>query len=730
MEVAVNFKGGGSLVKLPPVFSRDGESVFVCSKNAILEYNTRTGKLSFEYKGFIDDIVGFNCHFYESHHCLTACCRNGTVLSWKTMTHFKISEKKLPISQVKTFNIISTVDEDYKAIISYKKNQFIRFASVNIKEKSFRDYKFAIKPKIKYCIGLSSKYFSVAQESDLYFIKLSGGRELSRYSMQATRTFTCLACHQFEEVVLTGDSTGRVLVWQNIFTREKTQSVFHWHTLPVQTVSFSASGSYFYSGGSECVLVKWQLENVNDRKFLPRLPAEVQHVAVANDNLYVAVATNDNAIRILDPTMKQITLIQHLVLGKHYEAGIVYDPRTQALIMNGNQGQIQFYSPDDMSLMFNIDIVDQNKITNERECVMVNTEITKFAISKTGLWLANIEERRDMEYHKEIRLKFWKFDESKQMFQLNTSVEYPHEDTVNAMLFQPVNSDDNLQCITVGNDKKFKVWQLVDCSTVHKKGVAWRCHGVGFYRNLLCSSLSFSVDGSLMATGFGPILTCWVPDSCELKCSLIHPSHKETIKQIQFGNGNQCHLLVSASENQLSVWNILTLSMVWTVPIKISLLIADRLSENMGVICIDKSVFIFSPASNVPVYSSKHLLKKVDEIVACSFIPSEYSNDSRLRWYERSHIYFITSNKELYCVSSVTNYIMIDNVVPDDTSMFSMAIPTNKLSLVQPVTPNKHVFEKDVGHKTIKKYLEGPIHTIAPIRFSCYSLLKSLAVQK
>nr|XP_023018892.1 WD repeat-containing protein 75 [Leptinotarsa decemlineata] len=660
MEVAVNFKGGGSLVKLPPVFSRDGESVFVCSKNAILEYNTRTGKLSFEYKGFIDDIVGFNCHFYESHHCLTACCRNGTVLSWKTMTHFKISEKKLPISQVKTFNIISTVDEDYKAIISYKKNQFIRFASVNIKEKSFRDYKFAIKPKIKYFIGLSSKYFSVAQESDLYFIKLSGGRELSRYSMQATRTFTCLACHQFEEVVLTGDSTGRVLVWQNIFTREKTQSVFHWHTLPVQTVSFSASGSYFYSGGSECVLVKWQLENVNDRKFLPRLPAEVQHVAVANDNLYVAVATNDNAIRILDPTMKQITLIQHLVLGKHYEAGIVYDPRTQALIMNGNQGQIQFYSPDDMSLMFNIDIVDQNKITNERECVMVNTEITKFAISKTGLWLANIEERRDMEYHKEIRLKFWKFDESKQMIQNSLPI-----------------------CVTFLLDNFNQIFQGRSPPTVDYYSSCQVSQDVRAH--CLNGTIYYHFFNSFSVNNIG---------------ILIHPSHKETIKQIQFGNGNQCHLLVSASENQLSVWNILTLSMVWTVPIKTSLLIADRLSENMGIICMDKSgMFGF--------YSITHFPESVIVVIRkiCLF-------------------------QELYCVSSVTNYIMIDNVVPDDTSMFSMAIPTNKLSLVQPVTPNKHVFEKDVGHKTIKKYLEGPIHTIAPIRFSCYSLLKSLAVQK
>lgn len=45
---------------------------------------------------------------------------------------------------------------------------------------------------------------------------------------------------------------------------------------------------------------------------------------------------------------------------------------------------------------------------------MVNTEIKKVAISKSGLWFSTVEERKDEEYCDEIRLKFWKFDESKQ----------------------------------------------------------------------------------------------------------------------------------------------------------------------------------------------------------------------------------------------------------------------------------------------------------------------------
>lgn len=103
-----------------------------------------------------------------------------------------------------------------------------------------------------------------------------------------------------------------------------------------------------------------------------------------------------------------------------------------------------------------------------------------------------------------------------------------------------------------------------------------------------CIGLSFSMDGSLMATGFGPILTVWVPDTCELKCSLLHPIHRETIRFVEFGNNNQCHLLVCASKTQLCVWNLLTLSMIWTVPLNISLLIADCFSTSMAVFTEDK----------------------------------------------------------------------------------------------------------------------------------------------
>lgn len=157
--------------------------------------------------------------------------------------------------------------------------------------------------------------------------------------------------------MLTGDSLGRVLVWSNIFSNSPSSAVYHWHTLPVKCLCFSTSGSYFYSGGSECVLVKWQMENSLNKNFLPRLPSTIEWVSVSKNNLYVALSTGDNGIRVLDGRLELICIIQNLVLSTNDEGIIDFDPRSKTLIMNGNTGHLQFYSPYDMSLLHSVSMV-------------------------------------------------------------------------------------------------------------------------------------------------------------------------------------------------------------------------------------------------------------------------------------------------------------------------------------------------------------------------------------
>lgn len=115
------------------------------------------------------------------------------------------------------------------------------------------------------------------------------------------------------------------------------------------------------------------------------------------------------------------------------------------------------------------------------------------------------------------------------------------------------------------------------------KGVIWKCLSVGFYKDLTVNAVAFSSDGSLLGVGFHHTVTTWLPDSTELKCSLLHPSRRSLIKFIEFGVGTQCHLLVVAGSEYLGVWNLLTLTMIWTVAVPVSLLVADTMTPYMAV---------------------------------------------------------------------------------------------------------------------------------------------------
>lgn len=51
---------------------------------------------------------------------------------------------------------------------------------------------------------------------------------------------------------------------------------------------------------------------------------------------------------------------------------------------------------------------------------------------------------------------------------MNTSIELPHEGGINALHFQPsMFNEDGALAVTTGRDKKFKLWHLVESSSIH-----------------------------------------------------------------------------------------------------------------------------------------------------------------------------------------------------------------------------------------------------------------------
>ncbi|KAF4516738.1 hypothetical protein B566_EDAN008428, partial [Ephemera danica] len=293
----------------------------------------------------------------------------------------------------------------------------------------------------------------------------------SMHKVDKLRPFTCVASHPTEMCIATGDTSGRILIWRDFVSYPATYSINHWHTLPVNDLAFTQAGSHMYSGASENVLVKWMLD-MESKVFLPRLSAPIQHIVVAPDNMFVAVATEENAIVLVDSRTKIVQTIQHLSLsaglGTKPEqralctAGMVLEPSSKALVLNSRPGYLQFLSVESQDLMFKLDVVGQNLASQERCKVIVNTDVTHVAVSPNGHWLATVEERDDSDSHREIRLKFWK-SHWLETFRLHTNIEIPHQGALLAIEFQPGLAEGEMpRAISSGSDHKFKVWTLLD----------------------------------------------------------------------------------------------------------------------------------------------------------------------------------------------------------------------------------------------------------------------------
>ncbi|KAK4570548.1 NET1-associated nuclear protein 1 [Recurvomyces mirabilis] len=74
--------------------------------------------------------------------------------------------------------------------------------------------------------------------------------------------------------------------------------VLHWHRTSPSTIKFSPDGNYLISGGSETVLVLWQLAT-GKQQFLPHLGAEVKRIGISTAGDRYAVLLGDNSVIVL-----------------------------------------------------------------------------------------------------------------------------------------------------------------------------------------------------------------------------------------------------------------------------------------------------------------------------------------------------------------------------------------------------------------------------------------------
>ncbi|CAF1251334.1 unnamed protein product [Rotaria sordida] len=196
---------------------------------------------------------------------------------------------------------------------------------------------------------------------------------------------TCSQIHPNEECLALGTQS------------ESTVSYLHWHSLPVLCLSFSTDGSYLLSGGHECVLVKW-LFRKSEPTFRPRLGAPIIYVTSSNDQTFYVCTHSDNTLHLIGSNLsiqRTIGGINHIFLPQQASlpAGIHAFNCQQALVMNrGKPDYLQFTSSDNGKLLYNLDIIGENYVSqNEIAEQCIFTDIKRLAIDPSGLFLIFIK---------------------------------------------------------------------------------------------------------------------------------------------------------------------------------------------------------------------------------------------------------------------------------------------------------------------------------------------------
>lgn len=206
------------------------------------------------------------------------------------------------------------------------------------------------------------KFLIISQGVYLYFLNYENWN-FWRYKRTHQSTITCVRFSPCEQSAASGDKNGRIIVWRQIENKNTVLTTeHHWHHTPVTSFAFSPSGLSLYSAGSEAVLVKWSLTDLNDRSFLPRLASPIRHVVISDVNENVLICLEDNGLQFVAPEkMKVTSTLQHFTYARpdktgydNFPIGLCLNPRTNSLVLNGRVGHLQFYSAYTKSLLYNV----------------------------------------------------------------------------------------------------------------------------------------------------------------------------------------------------------------------------------------------------------------------------------------------------------------------------------------------------------------------------------------
>ncbi|XP_020383121.2 WD repeat-containing protein 75 [Rhincodon typus] len=753
-DVRVVRTGGSKINYRRPLFSVDCRYLLCASGDLVKVYSTATDECVHVLQGHKNLVTGIQLN-PRNHLQLYSASLDGTIRLWdftdgiliKTfVVDFKLLALYTSAADEKSIFAVIPTDND-------EASGNFQLVSINLPKSTDQEVEVKDLTVILDDVHQSPKSIAFGREGQyvasvkslelrvLFFKK----RKYYRFPLSikdrkgANNVFTCVACHPKEDCIATGHRDGKIRLWRKFnHKQEYTYSTQHWHHDAVNDLIFSAEGTSLLSGGVESVLVQWRYGSETKKDFLPRLGGAIEHIATSPDGALHCTCHSDNKIITIQSNLTVSAIIQGLVKGQEVLTGLMFDPKSKALVLNGKPGHLQFYSLQTDKQLYNLDIVQKEYI---HQSGLNQTQVVKAAFDCQGMWLVTVEERKEETTDLELQMKFWAYNEEKQSFTLNTTVNAPHERHISALCFQNLTGSRSgpATLVTAGLDCQFKVWILGDDSDIYRKCVCWSCDFVGTYHHLQATNCSFSEDGSLLAVSFEQIITLWDPDTWDLKCTFCHPPGK--IRDFAFGRLSCSKYLLGTTENGfLCCWNLLSCSLEWSTRLNVTVLQVDPLSENVAAFTEFSQItdlFVFKPNEPRPLYMQANVCSGLVQwaLFVPRELPEDYNSDNK-QWLAKSQLYFLSASQNLMTfdtesvekrLTSSSKHLVIEENIP--MTPFYVLLGKHREQQTNFVSEAKQTALPE-GSATIDEMLHTPAHVLPNTSFLCSLFVNSLMIPK
>ncbi|KAE9580682.1 hypothetical protein CGMCC3_g3489 [Colletotrichum fructicola] len=287
---------------------------------------------------------------------------------------------------------------------------------------------------------------------------------------------------------------------------------YHWHRRAVHSVKWSKDGNYMLSGGSENVLVIWQMDTGKLNHF-PHLSGSIENVVVSPAGSSYALHLDDNSLMVVstadmvpktyisgiqsaarftstpkDLLVKRVWSADREV--RHHVPAALNPAEPSRLYVCTGAGQQAMLAGDLQSapLLQSFDMESFRSVAKQALARTQPTDvnitskgnpiseprITHVAFSQDSGWLATVDDwqppKRDLEKmapeareefiraRREVYLKFWAVGEDDQPFALSSRINNPHITSRPETVLDLAADHTSNRFATLGDDGMARIW--------------------------------------------------------------------------------------------------------------------------------------------------------------------------------------------------------------------------------------------------------------------------------